>query len=242
METTNQEINKCSTYDELEKKLTKLSERLKTQKEPVFIELIGTPKSGKTTLKKAFSTCFQNFGINTLTRKETAEYNPISKKSDNYNMWMILELFKNVSEDLSNNSGKIIIYDRGILDRLPWMRLAQSENEISKDDFTSILSLYEISNFKKYKPISLILETSPELSVKRKGKPGGCVNVENMEKFNDFLLRSKMNIEGLSSTSHYIHTDEYQGKLKDFILVCTYNIIDSINKELDARENQLEEK
>lgn len=63
-------------------KLKAVSERLKHTDSPVFIELVGTPKSGKTTLKRSLQDLFEKAGIGVFTRQETAEYNPIAKQAD----------------------------------------------------------------------------------------------------------------------------------------------------------------
>lgn len=88
-----------------------IQENLKSNNTPIFIELMGTPKSGKTTLTRSLKTLFERSEIDIDIRRETAEYNPISKEAESYNLWMILELFKNLIEDIENGKGKIIIYE-----------------------------------------------------------------------------------------------------------------------------------
>ena len=46
---------------------------------PIFVELIGTPKSGKTTLLRSLKSLFYNNQMEIFTRRETAEYNPVEK-------------------------------------------------------------------------------------------------------------------------------------------------------------------
>ena len=61
--------------------LQSINSQLKKSKGPILVELIGTPKSGKTTLLNHVSTLFENNNIPLVKRQETAEYNPISDKS-----------------------------------------------------------------------------------------------------------------------------------------------------------------
>ena len=237
-------IQKSVTKNKLEKteeNLNILSNKLKKENKPIFIELIGTPKSGKTTLKNALIECFTKFDIDVMARKETAEYNPIDKKSKQYDIWMVLELFRNLSEDLSKKNGQVIIYDRGILDRLPWMKYDIESGIMSKKDFDRFTKLYELDCFKGYSPITQIFETSPSLSVQRKGKPGFFVNEKTITKFNNYLHESMPQIQKNSPYSNYIITDKYQGNLKEFILDNTNLIINGINKELDDRNHKRDE-
>ena len=240
-------LNNCLTKEKsikvskeiqgIEEKLFNISERLKKTDAPIFIELLGTPKSGKTTLKNALEKILSSSNIDVLTRKETAEYNPVPKQSEQYNIWMILELFKNVAEDLSKKTGQVIIYDRGIYDRIPWAIFDMKSGNISKEDFDRIMELYKMKSISQYKPIVQVFETSPKLSIERKGKPGFFVNENTINLYNNFLRKSLPGINEKSGKYNYMYTDKYQGEIKRFILENLNTIVDDINKKLDAREN-----
>ena len=231
---TDENINE-EMLENTKERIIELSQRLKKTDKPVFIELTGTPKSGKTTLKRALEESLSKYGIDVYTRRETAEYNPINKSDEHYDIWMILELFKNISEDLSKKNGQVIIYDRGILDRIPWMKLGVEKESLTKSDFKKLTSLYSMKKFDGYSPITKIFETSPKLSVQRQGKPGFFVNEKNVGMYNEFLKESLSQIQHHSSYSSYTITDVYQGNMKSFIIDNTNDIIDGINKELDRR-------
>lgn len=218
-------------------KVASISKRLEETDKPIFIELVGTPKSGKTTLKKYLSNFFKKYGVNYKAHQETAEYNPIKDKgSKQYDIWMVMELLRNITEDLSQNEGKIIIFDRGILDRIPWMKYDIDKGLMTQRDLERVTSMYDLSALDEYRPITQIFKTSPKLSVKRKGEPGFFVNEENMEKFNGFLDESMDSITSRTSYSNFIITDQYQDNIKKFTMDCTNNILDGINQELDRRD------
>lgn len=106
----------------IETNLNYIKENISKNKEPIFIELIGTAKSGKTTLLNNITKLLTKNGIPVQKRAETAEYNPIENKDlEEYNIWMYSELIKNLSEDMSDNTPRVVIYDRGMLDRLSWI-------------------------------------------------------------------------------------------------------------------------
>lgn len=222
-------------------KLKTVSEKLKHTDKPIFIELVGTPKSGKTTLKKSLQDSFEKAGIDVFTRQETAEYNPIAKQADQYGIWMVLELFKNLSEDLSKTSGQVIIYDRGILDRLPWMQYDVANGKMTKEDFDRMHQLYDTSVFRKYKPVCKIFVTSPDLSIERKGGPGTFVNQKSIQQYNQLLQMQVPEMQKRSGYSSSVHTDVYQGNIKEFVIDSTYDILTGIEQELNIREERKNE-
>ena len=214
------------------KRIKKLQEATKS---PVFIELLGTPKSGKTTLKKALMKLADYNGLDFMARQETAEVNPIEKGKVQYDPWMVLELMKNVAEDMSSDSSKIVLYDRGLLDRVPWMRYDVINGTMSKGDFDRFMALYNSNLFRSYRPISRIFITSPELSVHRKGKPGFFVNVDSVGKYNGLLDESLSEIMNHSVDSKIIKTDDYQGYLKGFIVDSVYGILEDVEINLSKQ-------
>ena len=218
-----------------------IQENLKSNNTPIFIELMGTPKSGKTTLTKSLKTLFEKSKIDIEIRRETAEYNPISKEAESYNLWMILELFKNLIEDIENGKGKIIIYDRGIIDRIAWLNLAVRDESIAESDFEAIKRLYDLKTIReKYKPIVYGFYTTPELSIERKGRPGKFVNVQSLNTYNEKFLSEQKDIRRIASAYKFIETDQYQGKIEDFIVDCSLSLTDILknltkNKELEEK-------
>lgn len=213
--------------------LQSINSQLKKSKGPILVELIGTPKSGKTTLLNHVSTLFENNNIPLVKRQETAEYNPISDKSlEEYNIWMYSELLKNLSEDLSNPEPRIVIYDRGILDRLPWIDLSIKDGSIPPKDGATLKQFFNGELMKKYKPLAYGFITSPELSVQRKGKPGRLVNISNIKSFNSCMKNHENDFKKGSLKYTQILTDPYQGRLKDFITDFSQTLTTDINSRL----------
>ena len=206
---------------------------------PVFVELIGTPKSGKTTLLKQFKKLFDTSRIPICIKQETAEYNPIEDKDiEEYNIWMYMELMKNLSEDLSDKTPRIIIYDRGILDRLPWLDFSVRKGNISSKDNELLKKLYETEFVQKYKPLSYVLFTSPEISIERKGKPGRLVNNINITVFNKCLKDSIQKIKDLSCMTTTQETDGYQGKLSEFIIDMNEKVTHDLSEIIRERKQK----
>ena len=186
---------------------------------PIFVELIGTAKSGKTTLLNNMTALLTKNGVPMQKRAETAEYNPIENKDiEEYNIWMYSELMKNLSEDMSDLTPRVVIYDRGMLDRLPWIDFSVHEGSIPQNDSAILKHLFESEFMKRYKPLTYGFITSPETSVLRKGREGRLVNLKSVKLFNDCMAQEDKAISAGSGKYNKIETDRYQGYLKEFIM------------------------
>ncbi len=214
--------------NEILKNMTNIRKDLKESNKTYFIELVGTPKSGKTTLLSRLTNIFNKSNIPIVPRQETAEYNILPKTSGQYNTWMIMELYKNLCEDMECNHGKIVVYDRGILDRLPWINKSARNNKTTDKDAEIFKKMYNLTLSDNYKPIVYSFKTSPELSVKRKGSPGVSVNVDSLTQFNECLDESTDFLKKHSSIYNNFETDGYQGELDKF----TIDVIHSITEDL----------
>lgn len=186
---------------------------------PIFVELMGTAKSGKTTLLNNMTALLTKNGVPMQKRAETAEYNPIENKDiEEYNIWMYSELMKNLSEDMSDLTPRVVIYDRGMLDRLPWIDFSVHEGSIPQEDSAILKNLFESEFMKRYKPLTYGFITSPETSVLRKGREGRLVNLKSVKLFNDCMAQEDKAISAGSGKYNKIETDRYQGYLKEFIM------------------------
>lgn len=227
--------------EKIRRNLEKINLGINENTPPIFVELLGTPKSGKTTLLKSLTRLFNNSGMQISSRRETAEYNPVAKDSKQYDLWMVLELFKNLLDDISNGQGNIIVYDRGIIDRLTWLENAVQNGMMTKGDLEKIKGLYGLESIKNgYRPISLGFITSPELSIKRKGSVGRYVNLESLTAYNSTLLAKQPEIARLSSDYTLIGTDRYQGRIEDFILDLSSDLTEKIARQLEVKKDERE--
>lgn len=227
--------DKLKKLEEIDRTLEEIKGEVTGSDKPLFIELIGTPKSGKTTLKNAIQNAFDKKGIPVITRRETAEYNPIPKSSEHYNFWMILELMKNISEDFANAKGKVVIYDRGLIDRIPWMKSDISQGKMSQEDYGRIIEMYQSNYLKGYKPITQVFFTSPQLSILRKGSEGRFVNNRTLITYNSILNQELDTVRNMSSRTNITVTDQYQGRIKDFLIDQMAEISRDLKGEIDKK-------
>ena len=222
--------------EKIEKNLQYINKNMKG--ENIIIELTGSPKSGKTTCVQALRTTLEKAGVNFEIRRETAEYNPVDKKSEDYNTWMVMELFKNTIEDIEGK-GKIVIYDRGILDRKFWLEQAKINGKMTQNDVNILNSLYNLNLNKKYKPVVVAFKTSPELSIKRKGKESTHINQKTLSLYNSIFDAGQEELKKVSQAYSFFETDGYQGKLKEFIVDVSEKLTTDIVRFLEERDYEI---
>ena len=228
--------------ERIEENLKYIKTNISKMDKPIFIELLGTAKSGKTTLLNNITGIFESYGIPVQKRAETAEYNPIQNKDiEEYNIWMYSELMKNLSEDMSNKTLRVVIYDRGLLDRIPWIDFSVHEGSIPQKDGELLKQLLKSEFMKKYSPICYGFVTSPELSVYRKGKEGRLVNKKSVKLFNDCMSKERESIQQGSKKYTEIETDPYQGFLKSFIRDVAEGITFDVREQIQEREKEQQE-
>lgn len=223
--------------EKIEKNLQYISENMNGKN--IIIELIGSPKSGKTTCVQALKTTLEKAGIKFEIRRETAEYNPVNKMSKDYNTWMVMELFKNTIEDIEGE-GKVVIYDRGILDRKVWLEQAQIDQSMEKDDVDILNSLYNLNLNKKYRPVVVAFKTSPEMSITRKGRESFHINQKTLSLYNSIFDKTQEKLKETAQTYSYFETDEYQGNIKEFIVDVSEEMTTNIVRVLQERNYEKE--
>ena len=155
---------------------------------------------------------------------------------------MYSELIKNLSEDMSDNTPRVVIYDRGMLDRLSWIDFSVNDGSIPNQDAVLLKQMFNSEFMKKYKPLTYGFVTSPELSVHRKGKEGRLVNRKNVKLFNECMEAEKEVIKEGAKKYTTIETDPYQGNIKQFIMdlveTITEDVRENIRENIEIREQK----
>ena len=142
---------------------------------------------------------------------------------------------KNISEDFANAKGKVVIYDRGLIDRIPWMKSDISQGKMSQEDYGRIIEMYQSNYLKVYKPITQVFFTSPQLSILRKGSEGRFVNNRTLTTYNSILNQELDTVRNMSSRTNITVTDQYQGRIKDFLIDQMAEISRDLKGEIDKK-------
>lgn len=162
---------------------------------PFVIELLGTPRTGKTTIINNILDFFKKGGFKVSYFKElatsefydTVNHLPLyernmaiideiakqlqSVRSDSFERgWQARKLktrtIKNdVDTRVFDKTGDIVVFDRGINDRLIWFRRLLDKGEISREQYDEIINRF--SEYLDLVNCLLVYTASPEVSLKR---------------------------------------------------------------------------
>lgn len=171
---------------------------------PLVVEFLGTPEAGKTTtihrLEKVLSNKYR-----TLINQESAELLPtvFKKGSLEANFWMRLKTFQSLLEkQVSKNKYDILLIDRGLVDAFFWDFFYKNTGIITSNqvkytnNFIKNIGL-EIPN------LVVILTTTPEEALRRRGGEGRIVTMDFLKDFNHLLHSFK---EAIPCPSFYLDT------------------------------------
>ena len=130
-------------------------------KEPLIIELSGTPNSGKTSLIEEIDGAFRRYDIKCKVICESAKYCKISnKKIPQYNYWTALETIQRIISVIDQGY-KIILCDRGIFDAITWMKFYYNNKLIKKDDFDSTIKFYSLNIWRQFIQYVILITCDP---------------------------------------------------------------------------------
>ncbi|MDD4718753.1 MAG: HD domain-containing protein [Bacilli bacterium] len=199
---------------------------------PFVIELLGTPRTGKTTIINNILDFFKKGGFKVTYFKElvTSEfYNTINHLPlHDRNLAIIDEIVKQLKSIVevetfdSNNSqekdvdlrvydnnGEIIVFDRGVYDRLIWFRRLLNKGELEREQYNKIITKY--SEYLSLINCLLCFTASPEVSLKRDYisslslEKRSFLTKENIDSYN--LAMNNLIEDEVINNHHLIDTD-----------------------------------
>lgn len=150
---------------------------------PYFVEVLGTPEAGKTTTIKEVISSLNSKGYNVKYIQESAEIVPIDfpKGSIEAHIWMRLHTAQEILLSSFSNSD-IIIADRGILDTMFWNNLFFKQGKLAEEQLNTFNNFFNNLGFMP--DFVIILSTSPEEALLRRGGEGRIVTKKFIENFN----------------------------------------------------------
>ena len=200
---------------------------------PFIIEVLGTPRTGKTTIINNILDFFKKGGFKVTYFKElvTSEfYNTINhlplydinraiideivEQIKSINNGETIKSKHNQEKDLNlrvfDDDGDIVIFDRGIYDRLIWFRRLLNKNEITQEQYDTIINQY--NEYLKLVNCLLCFTASSDISLKRDYisslalEKRGFLSVENIDAYN-IALQGLID-DGIITNQYMIDTDD----------------------------------
>lgn len=158
---------------------------------PLTVEFLGTPEAGKTTTVHRLEKVLSKKNYKTLVTQESAEMVPITfpKGCIEAHFWMRLRTIQTLLEkQVSKNDYDILLVDRGIVDTHFWDYYYNYTSELTSQQ-VEISDAFSKSIGINLPDLVVLLTTTPEEAVRRRGGEGRIVTIDFLERFN-LLLRS----------------------------------------------------
>lgn len=178
---------------EVQQKFPVVTEKLRMAKRPFFIELSGTPKSGKTTGANRLELFLRrnNFRVRTLV--ERASTCPIRRKDHIYfNIWTACSTLTQMLEALEYEH-QIVIIDRGLFDALCWMNWLERTGQLTQNEKKIINDFILMDRWNELLDIIFVLKVNPNNALDREfagqltKRPGSIMNEDTLKQFNDSI-------------------------------------------------------
>lgn len=145
------------------RRLRKATPRLR----PFVIELLGTPKSGKTTTAEAIEhTLKRNDWIVTARPEGATVVDRIKRDTPHYNLETCRYALSEVTNRLDGDFD-LIVLDRGLLDGMIWMGYWRAKGKLSEEDYAKAMGFYDMSILRDTFDAHVMLVCEPEVAMQR---------------------------------------------------------------------------
>lgn len=179
---------------------------------PIFIEILGTPNSGKTSALNTLEKVLKRNNVKHKIVYELADKCKIKNKlSPEFNLWTLNETLNQLLE-ISDKKYTIIVCERGLLDSICWFYLYLRNKAITNETFETIVSYLSLKKYSKFRGYSFILKCDVQTSIKRENLDdlleikGSIVNSNILTEYNTSLEIVKNNYGKLFSKITEIDT------------------------------------
>lgn len=188
---------------------------------PLFIELTGTPKSGKSSCIDNVSHFFRRSGYKVLAPTEgVSKRTPYFLKENltDYNAWSACYALMHVLEGLHHSDQHdIAILDRGLFDALVWFELLTTQGQIDPADCDAIHNFLLLPRWREALDLVVLFLAEPVTSMRRENegrliaKRGRAMNPEFLGQLNVAYESVRSKYSDAFSTFAEIRTDGETG-------------------------------
>ena len=134
---------------------------------PFNIELLGTPKSGKSTTAEAIEHTLKRGDWIVTARPEGAtKVDRVKRDTPHYNLETCRYALSEVAERLDSEFD-LVVLDRGLMDGMVWMDYWRKKDKLSKSDYAKALAFYGMDVLREQFDLHVFLVCDPEVALQR---------------------------------------------------------------------------
>ncbi len=135
---------------------------------PFFVEITGSPSSGKTTTITELDKFFRRMGFRVLRPQEGAEViRHIDRTTPIYNVRTGLYALSMLLDYSHGNAYDIVIFDRSIYDAYTWMVYWQQKGNLTPEEMKCVQDFFLMRLWTPYIDAAYFMVCNPEESMRR---------------------------------------------------------------------------
>lgn len=169
---------------------------------PLFIELTGSPSSGKSTVIKKIDDSLRGEGFRVLIPQEGAEViRHVPRSTALYNIRTGLYALELLIDQIHGHNYDVIIFDRCIFDVDNWMAYWEGKQLLSAEEARMVQDFFRMRFWVNHIAAAFILTCDPEVAMKRERRVGtrkGNGQYTNPETINKLNERYRLMYQRLS--------------------------------------------
>jgi thymidylate kinase len=162
------------------------------------LELAGVPAAGKTSTAAALREELSGRGIDSYVVAEAAARSPLKhlKRDWMFNAWTLCQTVADFLEHVEGNAHSVVIFDRGLVDALSWIRWFRLQHQIAEDTWSRLRDFARIPKWFDRTDFVLVLRAHFDTALQRRGRPGQIVNRKTYAELNEAYSATVNEISG----------------------------------------------
>ena len=206
---------------------------------PFNIELLGPPKSGKTTTAEAIEHTLKRCDWIVTARPEGATVvDRVKRDTPHYNLETCRYALSEIAERLDSEFD-LVATDRGLLDGMAWMGYWLRKGKLSKEDYEKAMAFYGMDILREQFDLHIILTCDPEVALQRElarrksKKDGETMNPKSLRLLREIHDELWVRLDGANDPRLTFHDSSKETPEETMDIVLT-RLCDAFERRLET--------
>lgn len=149
-------------------RIPEVTDVIKANRRPVFIEFSGTPKAGKSSTLDRVERFLRHSGFRVSRIAEAAAQSPVTSKDYIwFNLWTSSITISRIVEELDRCTSHFVLIDRGVFDAFTWFEWMHRTGKMNDEERDVIWSYLSLGPLIKLTDLVVLMTADAETALKR---------------------------------------------------------------------------